>query len=80
MKQNISRRLLPDTVSGDIDQYIQEGLVFHLDGLEKGPTEGAWTDRVEGRIYAIRIYNRRLTAAEMLHNQAVDHRRFLTNT
>lgn len=68
MKQNISRRLLPDTVSGDIDQYIQEGLVFHLDGIDKG------------RIYAIRIYNRRLTAAEMLHNQAVDHRRFLTNT
>jgi len=50
MKQNISRRLLPDTVSGAIDQYIQDGLVFHLDGIDKGPTEGAWTDLIAERV------------------------------
>lgn len=28
--------------------YIKDGLVFWLDGIDKGPTEGKWTDLVGG--------------------------------
>lgn len=31
--------------------YIADGLVFHLDGIDKGANEGAWTDLVSGIIY-----------------------------
>lgn len=30
--------------SASKDWYLQRGLVFHLDGIDKGPNEGAWTD------------------------------------
>lgn len=32
----------------DNNDYIQNGLVFHLDGINKGPNEGKWTDLVDG--------------------------------
>ncbi len=28
--------------------YIKNGLIFHLDGINKGPNEGAWTDLING--------------------------------
>ena len=33
----------------------------------------------DGKIYAIRVYNRKLSIAEMLHNQRIDNRRFNLN-
>ena len=30
------------------DTYIEDGLVFRLDGIDKGPTAGAWIDLVGG--------------------------------
>ena len=27
------------------DAYVQDGLVFQLDGIDKGNVEGAWVDR-----------------------------------
>ena len=31
--------------------YITDGLVFHLDGIDKGETQGAWTDLVSGTVF-----------------------------
>lgn len=31
--------------------YIQDGLVFQLDGIHKGPTADAWTDLVGGKVF-----------------------------
>ena len=31
------------------DAYVQDGLVFQLDGIDKGNVEGAWVDRKAGR-------------------------------
>lgn len=31
--------------------YIQDGLVFQLDGIHKGPTANAWTDLVGGKVF-----------------------------
>ena len=31
-----------------IDDYIQDGLVFHLDGINKGNVENQWTDLING--------------------------------
>lgn len=31
---------------GDISNYVQDGLVFHLDGINKGNNDDAWTDLV----------------------------------
>lgn len=45
------RFLMIDSGGGqqyDADSYIQEGLVFQLDGLEKGSNTGYWTDRKGG--------------------------------
>lgn len=37
---------------------------------------GTGQDLFKGKVYSIRIYNRKLSAAEMLHNQQVDNERF----
>ena len=31
--------------------YITDGLVFHLDGIDKGETQGAWTDLISGTVF-----------------------------
>ena len=33
----------------DADAYVQDGLVFQLDGIDKGNVEGAWVDRKAGK-------------------------------
>lgn len=38
-------------VTGDIRNYIQDGLVMHLDGINKGETSGRWSSLV-GNSYA----------------------------
>ncbi len=40
--------------------YIKAGKIFHLDGINKGDTEGAWTDLVGGIVYT----NYNVTAIE----------------
>ena len=37
----------------DADAYIQNGLVFQLDGIDKGNVEGAWVDRKAGRQFTL---------------------------
>lgn len=41
-----------------------------------GTRSGAISYAYKGGIYSIRVYNRKLSAAEMLHNQQVDNERF----
>jgi hypothetical protein len=33
------------------ETYITDGLVLRMDGIEKGSTAGAWTDRVTGHVF-----------------------------
>ena len=35
------------------DSYVQDGLVFQLDGIDKGNVEGAWVDRKAGRQFTL---------------------------
>ena len=35
------------------DAYVQDGLVFQLDGIDKGNVEGAWVDRKAGRQFTL---------------------------
>lgn len=35
------------------DAYIQNGLVFQLDGIERGNVEGVWKDLIEGREFTL---------------------------
>ena len=35
------------------DAYVQDGLVFQLDGIDKGNVEGAWVDRKGGRQFTL---------------------------
>lgn len=32
--------------------YVQEGLILHLDGINKGGNAGAWTDLVGGKVFS----------------------------
>lgn len=41
---------MPD--AGDISNYVQDGLVLHLDGINKGATSGRWTSLV-GNAYCV---------------------------
>lgn len=35
-----------------IDDYVKDGLIFQLDGIEKGETAGSWTELVSGNVLA----------------------------
>lgn len=37
----------------DADAYVQDGLVFQLDGIDKGNVEGAWVDRKAGKEFTL---------------------------
>lgn len=34
-----------------VHDYVTDGLVFHLDGIEKGATDGSWIDLVGGKVF-----------------------------
>lgn len=34
-------------------QYIQDGLIFRLDGIDKGATDGTWVDLVSGTVFRV---------------------------
>lgn len=36
------------------DAYVQDGLVFQLDGIDKGNVEGAWVDRKAGKEFTLK--------------------------
>lgn len=80
-----------NTVSLNLDRCIANGNNISKDGstdwwtassrvgtirIGKGANGGASSNFFTGKIYSIRIYNRRLTEEEMRHNQSVDNKRF----
>ena len=61
------------------DAYVQDGLVFQLDGIDKGNVEGAWVDRKAGRQFTLNncIVNSNNiqfngTDSEAIYNQLLD--------
>ena len=42
---------------GDISDYVQNGLVMHLDGIDKGQTAGRWTSLVGSTYYTLNSYS-----------------------
>ena len=61
------------------DAYVQDGLVFQLDGIDKGNVEGAWVDRKAGRQFTLNncIVNSdniqfNGTDSEAVYNQLLD--------
>lgn len=36
-----------------VGDYIQDGLVFQLDGMDKGNVEGVWKDLIQGREFTL---------------------------
>ena len=61
------------------DAYVQDGLVFQLDGIDKGNVEGAWVDRKAGRQFTLNncIVNSdniefNGNDSEAIHNQLLD--------
>ena len=61
------------------DAYVQDGLVFQLDGIDKGNVEGAWVDRKAGRQFTLNncIVNSdniefNGTDSSAVHNQLLD--------
>lgn len=34
--------------------YITDGLIFYLDGIEKGDTSGVWTDLINGVVFSVK--------------------------
>ena len=65
-----------DSVSGSIVNSINAGSVPWAVGA--GPTNGSskFTDTLNGSIYSVRFYNRKLSAAEIAKNRAIDASRF----
>ena len=49
----LSRRRYMGGGGGAPTDYIRNGLVFHLDGIDKGENEGYWTDLVGGCKYSL---------------------------
>lgn len=37
---------------GNLDQYVQDGLVLHLDGIKKGNVADAWVDLIGGKVFS----------------------------
>lgn len=42
------RRGLMGGIEGYINGYVKKGLIFYLDGIDKGSTDGTWTDLIKG--------------------------------
>lgn len=45
------RRYMGATKGYDENSYIQDGLVFQLDGINKGATDGTWVDLKSNRVF-----------------------------
>lgn len=54
------------------DSYIQEGLIFQLDGIEKGADDGSWVDLIGGKVFTG-------SATNLSKGFAVDTNKYLSN-
>ena len=57
------------------DAYVQDGLVFQLDGIDKGNVEGAWVDRKAGRQFTLNncIVNSNNIEFNGIDSEAIDN-------
>lgn len=51
---------------GDISNYVQDGLVFHLDGIDKGETSGRWSSPVGSEYYTLTSHSTSETNAVLM--------------
>lgn len=71
-------------VDGEIPEYTENVSYFgqdypaynHIGGRVYTYSSGTSPNYFDGKIHAIRVYNRKLSLAEMRHNQRIDNRRF----
>ena len=71
-------------VDGERPEYTENVSYFgqdypaynHIGGRIYTYSSGTSPNYFDGKIYAIRVYDRKLSLAEMLHNQRIDNRRF----
>ena len=60
------------------DAYVQDGLVFQLDGIDKGNVEGAWVDRKAGRQFTLNncIVNSNNIEFNGIDSEAIDNNNY----
>lgn len=54
------------------NSYVQEGLIFQLDGIEKGADDGRWVDLVGGKVFTG-------SATSLPKGFYVDNKKYLSN-
>ena len=50
----------------DISNYVQDGLVLHLDGIDKGETSSRWTSLVGSEYYTLNTHSTKETNAVVM--------------
>lgn len=61
----------PTPDPGDISNYVQDGLVMHLDGIDKGQTSGRWTSLVGSTYYTFTTHSTSETNAVLMDGAGV---------
>ena len=54
---SLRRHMMMQQAGGGLPDYIQDGLVLWLDGIEKGNNAGTWTDLASGNIFTYNDVN-----------------------
>lgn len=54
------------------NSYVQDGLIFQLDGIEKGADDGSWVDLIGGKVFTG-------NATSLAKGFAVDTNKYLSN-
>ena len=55
------------------NSYVQDGLIFQLDGIEKGADDGSWVDLIGGKVFTG-------NATSLSKGFAVDDKKYLSNS
>lgn len=61
----------PTPDPGDISNYVQDGLVMHLDGIDKGGVSGRWTSLVGSTYYTLTSHSTSETKAIVMDGAGV---------
>ena len=56
---------------GDLSNYVQDGLVLHLDGIDKGETSGRWSSLVGSEYYTLNTHSTNETNAVVMDGSGV---------
>lgn len=61
----------PTPGPGDLSNYVQDGLVLHLDGINKGGTSGRWSSLVGSEYYPLTTHSTEETNAVLMDGSGV---------